>query len=116
MSRSKNSCRITVGGVAYLWRAKGDDGCITLAIRPANNLGGRIRCSFPYCETWIPQGEGRWRSAGDQIVITNRIVRRVIEFAVLERSYDPLERAHELNLHDVVFDISDAVRANDPQT
>ena len=83
-----------------------------------NGTGPTIRGNFQYHETWLPRGEGHRSSAGDQIVITNRIVRRVMEFAVSRHGYDPLEKGRALNLrrldHDV--DISDAVRATDTDT
>ena len=48
-----------------------------------------------------------------QIVITNRIVRRVIELAVREHDYDPRTKGKQINLRhvDKAIDISGAVRA-----
>lgn len=116
MSRNtKNSRRIKVNDVDYRWRASGNDGYITFTIWPSNEIGPTIQGSFKYHETWVPAGEGRWSSAGDQIVITNRIVRRVIEFAVTNHAYNPLEKGQMLSLYrmDDQIVISDAVRATD---
>lgn len=115
---TKNSHRLVVKDVEYRWRANGDDGYITFTIWPTNDLGATILGNFQYHETWLPNGDGRWLSAGDQIVVTNRIVRRVIEFAVSKHAYNPLEKIPTLNLRqmDHEIDISDAVRATGANT
>jgi hypothetical protein len=55
-------------------------------------------------------------SAGDQIVITNRLVRRIIEYAIANHHYDPQVRGKELNLQvlDDVIKWSDSLRATNP--
>ena len=119
MARStRNSRCITINDFEYRWRAKGDDGYITFTIWSANAIGPVIRGNFQYHETWLPQGDHCSFSAGDQIVITNRILRRVIEFAVQRHAYNPLEKGSVLNLRrmDHEIDISDAVRATDLNT
>ena len=118
MARStKNARHIKVGDVEYRWRATGDSGFISITIWPDSDIGPDLRCNVGYYETWQPCVEdGRitsHRSLGDQIVITNRIVRRVIDYAISEHGYDPLIRGHQLNLQcvDDKIDLSDAVRA-----
>jgi len=95
---TKNSRRITVNDVEYRWCANGDDGYITFTIWPTNDIGSTIHGNFQYHETWLPNGEDRWISTGDQIVVTNRIVRRLIEFAVSKHAYNPHEEGPMLNL------------------
>lgn len=111
--RSKDSRNISVHDISYKWRATGDDGYIAVTIWPANNPGPTILCNFQYDETWIPVNENRSHSAGDQIVITNRLIRRVIEFAINNNGYDPHGGSGTLNLRrtDHLIDLSDAVRA-----
>lgn len=48
-----------------------------------------------------------------QIVVTNRIVRQVIEYAVREFGYDPHTKGKQVNLRDVdkAIDLSNAVRS-----
>lgn len=112
MRSQKGSRRIVVGGVEYRWRATGDDGYITIGIWPTNNVGPFIKGNFRYHETWIDNGDGSWSSAGNQIVITNRIIRRIIERAIAVCDYDPQVRGKELNLKvlDDVVQWGDAVR------
>jgi hypothetical protein len=112
MRSQKGSRRIVVGGVEYRWRATGDDGYITIGIWPTNNVGPFIKGNLRYHETWIDNGDGSWSSAGNQIVITNRIIRRIIERAIAVCDYDPQERGKELNLKvlDDVVEWGDAVR------
>src|SRR4051812_45492465 len=98
MRSSKGSRRIVVHEVEYRWRATGNDGYITVGIWPANNIGPFILGNLGYHETWIPRGDGSRSSAKDQIVITTRIVRRVIEHAIIEHAYDPFAKGPVLNL------------------
>ena len=112
MRSSKGSRRIVVRDVEYRWRAAGDDGYIRIGIWPMNNVGPYIQGNFKYHETWLDNGDGSRSSAGDQIVITNRIVRRIVEHAIDKHSYSPEFKGQELNLHalDDVIQWDDAVR------
>jgi hypothetical protein len=121
MARStKNSKRIRVNGVDYRWRATGNDGWISVTIWPVNGIGPAIACQFGYHETFEPNrplptgGPECWISHGDQIVITNRLVRRVILHAVSAESYLPTEPGRQLNLQDIESKVpwEDAVRAS----
>jgi hypothetical protein len=118
MRRGKGSRRIVVNGVVYRWRATGDDGYITIGVWPTNNVGAYIHGNLRYHEGWIDNRDGTYSSAGDQIVVTNRIIRRIIEYAVAQHRYDPCAKGKELNLKNlddaIVWD--DAVRASDNTT
>src|SRR4051794_30367341 len=105
MRSSKGSRRIEVGGVEYRWRARGDDGYVVIGIWPANDVGPYLKGNLRYHET-----------AGSQIVVTGRLVRRIIEHAITERRYAPTQPGEDLNLRvlDSVIDWADAVRAGDP--
>ncbi len=111
MRNHKGSRRITVGGVEYRWRATGDDGYISIGIWPANDNGPFIVGNLRYHETWIDNGDGSRSSAGNQIVITNRIIRRIIEHAIAVHGYDPLVRGKVLSLRplDDIIQWGDAV-------
>jgi hypothetical protein len=114
MRSQKGRRKIVVAAVGYRWRATGDDGYISIGIWPANNTGPYIRGNLRYHETWIDNGDGSWSSAGNQIVITNRIIRRIIEHAIAVHGYDPQVRGKELNLRvlDDVVKWDDAVRGS----
>ena len=118
MRRGKGSRRIIVNDVEYRWRATGDDGFISIGIWPANNLGAYIHGNLRYYETWNEIGNRVRLSAGNQIVITSKIVRRVIEHAIARHGYDPKVKRAELKLgqldHAIQWD--DAVRATDNPT
>lgn len=103
-----------VGGVEYRWRATGNDGWISVGIWPANNIGSIIEGSFRYHESWIDMGGGHHRSAGDQIIVTNRIVRRIIEHAISTYGYNPLKDGKELHLGTLedAIEWKDAVRGS----
>ena len=112
--RAKGSSRIEVNAVEYRWRATGNDGWISVTIWPADTEGPAICASLAYHETMEPDGPGQRVSRGDQIVVTNRIVRRIIEFATERKAYSPVERGEDLKLLrvDELIDISDAKRAD----
>ncbi|WP_029246849.1 hypothetical protein [Schlesneria paludicola] len=112
MRSPKESHKIVVAGVEYRWRATGNDGWISVGIWPSNKLGPIIEGIFRYHETWIDIGGGHCRSSGDQIIVTNRIVRRIIEHAITTCSYNPLVAGKQLHLGPLedVVKWSDAVR------
>lgn len=112
MRSQKGSHRIAVCGVEYRWRATGNDSYISIGIWPSNNVGPYIQGNFGYHETWIDNGDGRWSSAGNQIVITNRIIRRIIEHAIAAHGFDHQIPGKELNLRvlDDVVKWDDAIR------
>jgi len=116
MRRGKGSRRIVVNDVEYRWRATGDDGFISIGIWPANNIGAYICGNLRYYETWIDIENGVRLSAGDQIVVTNRIIRRIIEHAIAKHEYNPTVKSAELNLKNLHHAIhwEDAVRASRP--
>ena len=109
MRRAKGSHRIVVRDVEYRWRATGDDGCISVGIWPANDVGPYLSGNLRYHETWTDNGDGSWSSAKDQIVVTARIVRRVIEYAIDRHGYDPSVKGKELALRA----LDDAIRWDD---
>lgn len=113
MRNRKGNRRIIVRGVEFRWRATGNDVYISVGIWPADNIGPYIKGHFHYHETWLFIGNGESCSAGDQIVITNRIIRRVIEHAMVAHGYAPGVCGKVLNLGrlDNAVDWGDAVRA-----
>ena len=114
MRSSKGSHRIVVGGVEYRWRASGNDGTICIGIWPTNNIGPFMGGNLRYHETWTDNGTGSWSSAGNQLVVTNRIVRRIIEYAMSEHHYDPAVKGSELQLRalEELIKWDDAVRGH----
>lgn len=113
----KNSNKIVVHEIEYRWRATGNDGWITVTVWPKNNVGPLIRCNFGYHETMEPNGPSVLSSMGDQLIITNRIVRRIILHAISKENYNPNENGPQLNLRHIEDKIvwEDAVRANGRQ-
>jgi hypothetical protein len=113
MAKSKKGARnIVVNDVKYRWRAIGNDGWISLVVWPDDLPGATISCSLGYHQTATPIGNGV-TALTEQIVITNRIVRQVIEYAVREFDYDPHTKRKQINLRhvDKAIDLSGAVRS-----
>lgn len=107
---SKTARNIVVNGIHYRWRATGNDGWITLVIWPHDLAGRRIHCTFGYDQTETPLGGGV-TSLTRQLVVTNRLVRRVLLHAI-GIGYDPQTKAPQLDLGrvDKPIDIADAER------
>ena len=102
----------TVGDVAYLWRATGNDGWISLSIWPKAHHRASIHAQLPYNEHPEDDGKGGLYKS-HQIVITARIVRRVIEHARQHAGYDPAGTGPtDLRAVGDVIDLSDALRAS----
>jgi len=114
MRSSKNSHLITVRAVQYRWRVKGNDECISIGIWPVNNLGPYIGGTLGYHNTWVSTGHGISTSAGDPIVVTSRLIKRIIEHAISEYRYDPTVRGKQFDLRalDDIIKWDDAVRAS----
>jgi hypothetical protein len=89
MPNHKESHKIVIENIEYRWRATGNDGSISIGIWPTNNIGPFIQGTLDYHETWIDNGDGSKSSAGDQVIVTNRIVRRIVEHAIMTCKYDP---------------------------
>ena len=60
--------------------------------------------------------DGSRGSAGDQIIVTGRLVRRIIDYAISDHGYDPNVRSKQLDLKalDDFIRWDDAVRASNP--
>jgi hypothetical protein len=108
----KDARNIVVDDVRYRWRATGNDGWISLTVWPRDLPGPPIACSFSYDQTSVLLGNGA-SALLHQIVITNRIVRRVIEHATRVFAYDAHTKGKQLTLRkvDKAIDMSDAPRS-----
>jgi hypothetical protein len=117
MRRSKGSQRIKVQAEEYRWRATGNDGYISIGIWPVSNIGPFICGFFQYHDTSVKNHDDGYTSARDQIVITPRLIRRIIEHAITAHAYDPNKKGKELSLGAVeeLIKWDDAIRASDPQ-
>ncbi|MGC8643758.1 MAG: hypothetical protein ACP5XB_28190 [Isosphaeraceae bacterium] len=117
MRSQKGSRRIVVRDVEYRWRATGNDGYISIGTWPSSNVGPYIHGNLGYHEIWIDQGDGCRSSAGNQIVITNLIIHRIIEHAIAAYGYDPQVQGKDLNLMtlDDVVEWRDAIRSQPGQ-
>lgn len=106
--RTVGARRITFRNVTFRWRATGNDGWISLTIWPTE--GRAITCNFGYHQKATPRADGVALLSG-QLVITNRIVRRVLVYAIEQHGYEP-SGVGQLNLRniDAMIDLSDAER------
>lgn len=104
MRNQKGSRKIIIGDVEYRWRATGNDGYIAVGIWPARDVGPFIVGNVRYHENAS--------SAGNPIIVTSRIIRRIIEHATAVHGYNPQVRGKELRLRhlDDVIKLDDAIR------
>jgi hypothetical protein len=109
---SKGARNIVVEDVRYRWRATGNDGWISLDIWPDALPGPVIACTLGYNQTWEPIASDRWLLT-KQLVVTSRVVRKVIEYAKRQRGYDPCTKGKPVMLRrlETMIDLSDALRS-----
>jgi hypothetical protein len=90
MRSSKNTRRIEVEATVYRWRLTNQQDRFSLSVWPENGVGAPIRGLL---------GHNRESNyLGDKILITNRIIKRIIEYAITELKYNPLIKAKEYDL------------------
>jgi hypothetical protein len=115
MAKATKAARhISVQDVRYRWRATGNDNFISVCVWPETLPGAAIVCSVGYHQTRVFRPGLDGVGLRDQIVVTNRIVRRVIEHAIRDRAYDPHVKAKQLDLRciDEKISLAGAVRAD----
>ena len=114
MRSSKNTRRIEVDETVYRWRATGQDELIAVNIWPENGVGALISGSIAYHQAVTVSFSGG-HTLSDQLVVTNRLVKRMIEYAIDELNYNPTIKAQACHLRWVEEKIEwqDAERAND---
>ena len=107
----KDTHRIEVRGAVYRWRAIGADYGISVVIWPSHNDTHEIRCGFDYHES-DTDADGVAKSV-PQLIVTNRLIRRVLEYALDKSNYDPDTTTKNLFIKDIeeLIDWTDAVRA-----
>lgn len=110
---TKRARNLVFAGVKYRWRATGNDDGIALTLWPATLPGPEIRCHFDYGHTLTP-ADGGVTHLSEQLVVTARIVRRVVDYATFAKGYDPAVKGTPLELRDIErhIDVSDAIRSD----
>jgi hypothetical protein len=100
---SKGARHIAVDGVAYRWRVRDIGICVALTVWPAAPSG-------PMLTAWFDHDASLGR---EQLIVTNRLVRRVIELAVVEHRYDAQDPRTAVNLPhvNVRIDTTATIRA-----
>ena len=110
---NKGSHRIVVSDVEYRWRATGNDGWISVNIWPVTKPGSVINTMLGYHEAFDAISDSHWISQGNQVIVTNRIVRRIVELAITGYGYSPHNDGKQVTIRNLESQIewSDAVRA-----
>ncbi|MEK7486146.1 MAG: hypothetical protein AABZ60_17625, partial [Planctomycetota bacterium] len=108
----KKARNIVVDDIAFHWKASGNDGYISISIWP--KIGECIiTATLPYYETRQNNGDGTY-SLKNQIVITNRMVRKIIKFAQENYSFKPSFKGEiRLKSLDGLILLDDAIRATE---
>lgn len=106
---AKGSRKIVIDEYEFRWRATGNDGFISLVIWPVANDSLRLVGFSSYHHDWRDNGDGSYTS-NSQIVITNRIVKAVIEHYGVDELH---QQKGQINIGAIedYFDMSQAVRS-----
>ena len=106
------SRKIIVNNVEFRWSATGNDGWITIVIWLANGDNQKLVGTFGYNSEHlnIVNESGAYIKLKGQIIITNRVIREVINHVSVEKI---LQLSGQLNLGDLekIYDINKAIRA-----
>ena len=111
MKSRKKVRNIVIDDIAYHWKATGNDGYISISIwhKVGNCI---ITATLLYYETWLNNGDGTYSSKEDQIIVTNRLIRKIIKLAQSKYSFDPsVKRQLDLRNLDGLISIDDAIRS-----
>ena len=107
----KASRKIIVCGIEYRWRATGNDGWISIVIWPVNKDDVRLTGTFIYHDDYEnePGNNHSFKKVKGQIIITNKIIRRIIESVGIEKIKNT---KGQINLGSIekIVDIKDAIR------
>ncbi|SDH40455.1 hypothetical protein [Desulfosporosinus hippei] len=108
-TNKKGSRKIIVCDTEYRWRATGNDGWISVAIWPANKDDVRLTGTFFYHDEYENDHKRSFKKVKGQIIITNKIIRRIIESVGVEIIQNT---KGQINLGSVekIVDIKDALR------
>ena len=107
----KGSRKIIVNGIEFRWNATGNDGWITVIIWPADRDTIKITGEFGYHDEYmnVPDERGACAKTKGQIIITNRVIREVIEHVGIENILNLKGQLNLGNLEDI-YDINNALR------
>ena len=105
----KGSRNITVEGHKFRWRAIGNDDLITVLIWPESNDRSLLIGSFGYHQK-ITKKEGGGYALSEQLIVTNRLIRKIIlhygtDFLIANNG------RMDVGALEKIVDISQAVRA-----
>lgn len=100
-----------VDGHEFRWRATGNDGWISIIIWPTENDDSRVIGDVGYHHLWRDNDDGSKSSIG-QVVVTNRMIRKIIEYIGPETI---VSHKGQMNIGAIedVFDVREAVRSED---
>ena len=105
----KGSRRIEIDGTEFRWRATGNDGWISIVVWPAENDRSRLVGSVDYHQEAREANDGHY-TLHHQIVVTNRLIRRLILHFGIEELLAANQQINVGRLEDLI-DVGDAVRA-----
>lgn len=111
MARSAKGARgIVVNDVAYRWRTKFTDDGLSLSVWPDGG-GTMVICRFGLAAvaTHMPNGDTNYAQF---LVVTPRIVQRVVEHALKHAAYDPMKNEPTVAISPSDIELSDAVRTD----
>ncbi len=109
----KGSRKIVINDMEFRWKATGNDGWITVVIWPVDRDTIKITGQFGYHDEHINvlDERGAYVKTKGQIIITNRVIRQVIEHVGIENILNLKGQLSLGNLEDI-YDINNALRVS----
>jgi len=107
---NRRSRHIVVNDVEYRWRTKFSDDGLSLSVWPAYRRGTMVVCRFGLAALATKQPNGNVHYS-QFLVVTPRIVQRVIAHALQHSAYEPHGSKGTVAVRPENIDLTDAIRA-----
>jgi len=107
----RGSRKIIVGNIEFCWKATGNDGWISVVIWPADSDITRLVGTFEYHSEFEEKenDKGYYSRTKGQIIITNRVIRKIIEHVGIEKIVKLKGQINLGRLEDI-YNIDNALR------
>lgn len=107
----KGSRKIIVDNVEFRWNVTGNDGWITVVIWPERGENQKLVGTFGYHSEYLDEVDERgiYIISKGQIIITNRVIRKIINYVSVEKILQLKGQLNLGNLEDI-YNINNALQ------
>lgn len=107
---NKGSRKIVIENIEYRWSVTGNDGFISVTIWNSES-NSKVTGMFDYHTEMQRQENGSYTISKGQIIITNRVIRNIIEH-VTPKELLKINNYIDLGKLEEIYDVNEALRAD----